>query len=86
MTKAVLNRDICCITAVLSFCKHGHFSLNFALHGVNCQPYPPPPILLGLRKKYQDIFIYGRTHGQIERLIETNALFNNMGGSNTKLV
>ena len=40
MTKAVLNRDICFIRAVLLMCKNGHFSLNFASHGVFCPPLP----------------------------------------------
>ena len=30
MNKAVSNRDICFIKAVLLLCKHGHFSQNFA--------------------------------------------------------
>ena len=43
MTKAVSNRDISFIKAVLLLCEHGHFFLNFASHGVNS-----PPILLVL--------------------------------------
>ena len=32
MTKAVLNREISFIRAVLLLCEHGHFSLNFESH------------------------------------------------------
>ena len=39
MTKAVSNREMCFIKAVLSLCEHRHFSLNFASHDVFC---PPP--------------------------------------------
>ena len=39
MTKAVSNRDICFIKAVLLLCKHGHFSLNFASHGQSPTPH-----------------------------------------------
>ena len=46
MTKAVLNREICFIKAVILSCEHGHHILqNLRSHGVNS---PPPPILLGL--------------------------------------
>ena len=34
MIKTASNRDICFIKAVLLFCEHGHFSLNFASHGL----------------------------------------------------
>ena len=39
MTNAVSNRDIFFNKAVLLLCLSGHFTLNFALHGVFC---PPP--------------------------------------------
>ena len=39
MTKAVSSRDIYLIKPVLLLCKHGHFSQNFASHGLFC---PPP--------------------------------------------
>ena len=35
MAKAVSNTKNCLIKAVLLLCKHGHFFLNFASHGVN---------------------------------------------------
>ena len=38
MTKAVSNRDICFIKAVLLWCEHGLFLLFFALHGLSCTP------------------------------------------------
>ena len=46
MTKAVSNREICFIKAVLSLCKHGHFfSSKFCENGVK---RPAPPLLQGL--------------------------------------
>ena len=30
--------DICFIKLVLLWCEHGHFSINFASHGVFCTP------------------------------------------------
>ena len=39
MTKAVSNREICFIKALLLLCKHGNFSPNFASHGLSI---PPP--------------------------------------------
>ena len=46
MTKAVLNRDICFIEAVLLWCEHGHFS-QFC---VAWPMLPPSPIQLGLNQ------------------------------------
>ena len=40
MTKAVSNREICCVKAVLLLCKHGHFFLNFKKK--KCKMPPPP--------------------------------------------
>ena len=40
MTKAVSNRDICFIKAMISLCEHGNFLLNFASHTLSC-PHPP---------------------------------------------
>ena len=34
MTKAVSNRDDYCIKALLLWCEHGHFLLNFASYGL----------------------------------------------------
>ena len=45
MTKAVSNKDICFISAVLLLWEHGRFSLNLALHELNS------PILLGLNER-----------------------------------
>ena len=47
LTSLLVNMDICFIKAVLFTCDQGHFSSNFAAHGLFC----PPPILLGLRYK-----------------------------------
>ena len=44
MTKAASTRHISFIKAVILWCEHVHFSLNFATHGLSC----PPPIHLGL--------------------------------------
>ena len=41
LTKAVSNRDICFIKAVLILREHGHFSLSFAKHGLSPLPSPP---------------------------------------------
>ena len=46
MTKAVSNRQICFIKALLLLCQHGYFFLNFASYGGICPP--PRQILLGL--------------------------------------
>ena len=39
MTKAVSNREICFIKALLLLCEHGHFKRKIE----NCVFYPPPP-------------------------------------------
>ena len=45
MTKALENRNICFIKAVLLLFEHEQFLLNFASHGLSC---PPPQAQLGL--------------------------------------
>ena len=45
MTKAVSNREICFIKAVLLLCEHGYFFSKLFENGVKS---PPSPILLGL--------------------------------------
>ena len=44
MTKAVSNREICFIKAVLLLCEQGTFQLFFASHGFFCPPPHPHTI------------------------------------------
>ena len=46
---------------------YGHFSLNFASHGLFCQP-PPPQILLRLKKE--------NIHGKLHFYLYMNIHFN----------
>ena len=55
MTKAVSNREICFIKAVLLLCEHGHFSLNFALLGVLCL-HPPSLHIIRVKKGQWKVF------------------------------
>ena len=41
--------DILSIKAVLSWCEQGHFSLNFASHGIT----PPAPITIRVKDPYR---------------------------------
>ena len=58
MTKAVSNREICFIEAVLLMCEHGHLFLNFASHGVKS----PPPNTIRVKECFIVVNAYNLSH------------------------
>ena len=65
MTKAVSNREISFINAVLSLCEHGHFLQNFASYGVLC----PQPDTIRVKRKWRKMIaiVYKRGLSEMMR-------------------
>ena len=77
MTKAISNSDICFFKAVLLSYEHGHFSLNFATHGLS----PSSPNTIRVKDPEKCIFSTNtfRLHNKVrlQLVLFASAYFQN---------